>query len=353
VVVRDYVDPMVRSGRGGNSGAIAALGSMLDCAGGTWLLAAVERGRPRLIDPERLGVVALLGRRREWRGAADERSPFVAVVCDRAPLRVGDEQFLLTRSPSGGLDLVRARAGEPIERWFVGEHPTRIELLAGATTLGLCARDRIALLDVAELVPGGCPLTDPRDVEVRLRWRSLPPSVVAVCDLLEAPARVRAIEHEGDRWMVSEFELASEQAQRRVSWPIERPERWLAHGGSLWLASGAVWTRIEADQGPSEHSSPLGPAMNAAALEIDDDAHPWLWLWRSELGELQRIDALALANGVVERWAIGRELQVRQLLVGAPTVDPNPATIIHADELAELLALEPALGQAWASWFDR
>src|SRR5690606_29140246 len=82
-VVRAYVDPMIRSGRGGSCGSIAALGSAVDVAGATWLLAAVERGRPRLIDPEQLAVIALLGRRREWRGAADQRSPFLPVVCDR------------------------------------------------------------------------------------------------------------------------------------------------------------------------------------------------------------------------------------------------------------------------------
>jgi hypothetical protein len=359
VLTRDYVDPMIRSGRGGSSGSIAALGSMIDAAGATWLLAALERGRPRLIDPERLGVIALLGRRREWRGAADVRSPFLPVICDRAPLTVAGGQFLLTRARGGGLDLVRARAGEPIERWWLGEHSSRVELVAGDGVLALHAGDRVALIDVAELVPGGCPLTDPRDVELPLRWRSLPRSVVAVCDLLDGGAVLRdgavlrIIEREGDRWTIAELELASEHELRRASWSIDRPERWLARAGSLWIAGAGVWTRIAAGRGPCEHSSALGLAMSPATIELDGEGHPWLWLWRDDLDELQRVDALALADGPIERWSIAVELRARQLLTVAPSLAADPRTILHADELAELLAFEPELREAWVGWFDR
>jgi hypothetical protein len=352
VLDRAYVDPMVRSGRGHSVGTIAALGSMNDRAGASWLLAAVERGRPRLIEPERLGVVALLGRRREWRGAAEGTSPFLPVICDRAPLTVAGGQFLLTRAPGGGVDLVRACAGEPIERWRVGEHATRAELIAGDDTLALHVERRVATIDVAELVPGGCPLTDPRDVELPLRWRSLPRSVVGVCDLLD-DAVLRVIEREGERWRVAELELAEDDARRRASWAIDRPERWLARAGSLWLASGGAWTRIAAGVGVVERSSTLGRAMSPATLELDSNGHPWLWLWREDVGELQRVDALALVNGPVERWSIALELRVRSVLVLVPSPAPDPRTIVHADEFAELLALEPTLRAAWDRWFDR
>lgn len=351
---REYVDPMVRSGRGDSSGVIAALGSMIGVAGATWLLAAVERGRPRLIDPARLGVVALLGRRREWRGAAEGRSPFLPVICDRPPLSVAGGQFLLTRAPGGGLDLVRARAGEPIERWWLGQHASRVELLGGDATLVLHAADRIATIDVAELVPGGCPLTDPRDVELPLRWLPLSRSVVAVCDLCDLIGGgnlLRVIEREGERWTIAELELAQEGMRRRASWAIDRPERWLAGAGSLWIASGGVWTRIDRGRGPCESSSALGRAMSPATLELDAGGHPWLW--RAEPRELQRVDGLALADGAVERWPIALELSVRHMLALGSSSAPDPRTIRHEDELAELLALEPELREAWLRWFDQ
>jgi len=344
---REYVDPMVRSGRGDSSGSIAALGSI-----DGWLLVAVERGRPRLIDPERLGVVALLGRRREWRGAAEGRSPFLPVTCDRAPVRVAGGQFLLTRTAGGGVDLLRVRAGEPVERWWLGEHRARVELLGGDGTLLLHAGDRVAVIDVAELVPGGCPLTDPRDVELPLRWQTLPRSIVAVCDLLDA-STLRVIERDAERWRVVELELASEHTSARASWAIDRPERWLAGAGSLWIASGGAWTRVAAGRGPSDRSDVLARAMSPATLELDGEGHPWLWLWSDELGQLQRIDALALANGPSECWSLALDMQVRHMLTVAPGLAPDPRTIVFADELAELLALEPALLDAWNGWFDR
>lgn len=352
VLEREYVDPMLRSGRGGLDN-IAALGSMIDRAGATWLLAAVDRGRPRLLEPERLGVIALLGRRREWRGAAERRSPFVPVICDRAPLTVAGGQFLLTRAPSGGVDLVRACAGEPIERWWVGEHATRVELLGSDATLALVVGDRVATIDATELVPGGCPLLDPRDVELPLRWRPLPRSVVGVCDVLDDGAVLRVIERVGERWTVAELELADEGLRCRATWGVDRPERWLVHAGSLWLASASGWTRIAAGRGPVERGSGLGHAMSPATLERDDDGHPWLWLWREELGELHRVDALALADGVIERWPLALDVRVRSLLVMLPSGAPDPRTIVHEDELAELLAFEPDLRAAWDRWFDR
>src|SRR5690606_6905583 len=224
---------MIRSGRGGNCGAIAGLGSAVDIAGASWLLAAVERGRPRLIDPERLGVVALLGRRREWRAAADERSPFLPVVCDRAPVSVAGRQFVLSRSPRGGLDLVSVRPGEPLERWWLGEQPRRVELLAGDGLLGFWAGGRVAIVEVAELVPGGCPLLDPRDVELRLRWLALPSSVIAVCDLLDQAVRV--IERRGEGWALAELELGDERASERGAggggWPAGAGGRGAARAG--------------------------------------------------------------------------------------------------------------------------
>jgi hypothetical protein len=350
-VVRDYVDPMIRSGRGGSCGLITALGSVVDIAGGQWLLAAVERGRPRLIDPERLGVVALLGRRREWRGAADERSPFLPVVCDRAPLGVGGgaRDFVLSRSPRGEVDLVVVRPGEPIERWGLGEHAGRVELLAGGGTLGFWSGARLAIVELADLVPGGCPLTDPRDVELPLRWVALPSSVVAVCDLHDRVVRV--IERHGDRWTIAMVEIDDQRAVWRASWPIERPERWLAAGGSLWLAAGEVWTRIDAVHGPSERSEALAPAISPAAIELDHAGRPWLWL--CERGELLRVDGLTLAAESIERWTIPAELSVSRLLVSRSSGATDPATILHADELAELLALAPELADAWRGWFDR
>lgn len=347
VRVREYVDPMIRSGRGGNSGAIAALGSAVDVAGGVWLLVSVERGRPRLVDPDRLGVVALLGRRREWRGAADERSPFLPVVCDRAPVEVDDRSFVLTRAPRGGVDLVAVRPGEPIERWSVGEHSGRVELLAGHGTLGFWAHGRVAIVELAELVPGGCPLLDPRDVELPLRWLALPNSVVAVCDLVGEAVRV--IERHDERWTIAELQIEGDRLMRRASWTIARPERWLASGGSLWLAGDGVWTRVEAGQGLRERSEALGSAMSPAALERDAAGHPWLWI--AEQAELLRVDGVTLES--VERWAIPAELHGQRLLVLPPGAAPEPCTIVHADELAELLALEPELADAWRGWFNR
>ncbi|MFO7568011.1 MAG: hypothetical protein R6X02_35545 [Enhygromyxa sp.] len=349
VLAREYVDPMIRSGRGGSCGLITALGSAPDSAKAGWLLAAVERGRPRLIDPERLEVVALLGRRREWRGAAEGRSPFLPVTCDRAPVSLGGREFALTRSPGGVVDLLAVRPGEPIERWRVGELASRVELLAGDGTLGFYTRDRLAIVELAELVPGGCPLLDPRDVELSLRWIELPSSVVGVCDLLAGAVRV--IERHGDRWAIARLELGDKQATRRGSWAIERPERWLAAAGVLWMAAGKAWTRIELDHGPGERHRSLGPAVSPAAVELDVAGHPWLWL--SSAGELLRVDGRTLAEGSIERWTIPAGLQVQRLVVAPPSPAPDPATILHADELAELLALEPGLGDAWARWFDR
>lgn len=344
IVAREYVDPMVRSGRGGSSGAIAAL----SWTSGPWLLAAVERGRPRLIDPETLGVVALLGRRREWRAAAKEGSPFLPVICDRAPVSVGGrvsarfpghEEFSLARSPGGVVDLVSVRPGEPIERWCLGLHASRVELLGGDGMLGFWSGARLAMIELAELVPGGCPLLDPRDVDLPLRWVALPSGVVGVCDLR------RVIERHGDRWTITELDPGG------ASWTIDRPERWLARGGHLWLAHGEVWTRIEAGRGPVEQGRSLARAMSPAAVEIDAGGHPWLWL--CEQSQLSRVDGLALAEGPVERWAIDLgDLRVQQVLVATPGAAPDRSTILHADELAELLAFEPELGEAWRGWFE-
>jgi hypothetical protein len=112
------------------------------------------------------------------------------------------------------------------------------------------------------------------------------------------------------------------------------------------VAAGEVWTRI----GAGHESSALAPAMSPAAIELDDVGHPWLWL--CDGGELSRVDGLALTQGPVERWAIEVEFQIQRMLVTSPSPAPEPSTILHADELAELLALEPELGEAWREWFD-
>lgn len=352
IAVREYTDPALRSGRGGNPGVIAALGSIADRSGGTWVIAAVERGRPRLINPESLGVISLLGRRREWRGCAEHREPFLSVICDRAPVEVSGDHFAITRSPGRGVDLLRVRPGEAIERWSLGEFPTRVELHGRERLLALIARDRIATIEVDELVPGGCPLTDPREVELALQFHTLPSTAVALCDL-PAGAK-RALECEAGDWTISEFELSGDSLQRRASWAIEPPTRWLSGpGDSLWIASDRGWTRVEAGQGPQERSDDPRAGVGPATIQIDEAGHPWLWTWRTDRGELHKLDAMALARGPVGCWTISSDFRAQQLIVVERTEAPNRELVVHPDQLAELLALEPGLMADWPRWFER
>jgi len=347
LVVHDYVDPAVHDERGGNPGLIAALASVVDCAGGQWLLAAVERGRPRLIDPETLAPVALLGRRREWRSAVGERRPFLSAICDRRPTTVGDQQFLLTRSLTGAVDLLRVRPGAPLERWWLGEFPTRVELFANSRQLALVTNGQIATIELDDLVPGGCPLTDPRDVVLPLALRPLPATVIAICG--SSAASFWAIERRDQHWTVSEFDPLADP-QRRASWPIDQPQRWLAGPhASLWIASAKGWTRVDPGHGPQDR--PAGAPLGLTTLHVDQAGHPWLWTWRTDLGELHKHDGLALARGTLESWPVPREVNVQQLIAVEPTARPDARVIVHADELAELLALEPELMQAWERWF--
>lgn len=352
VVEHVYTDPAVRSGREASAGVIAGLAQVGDCHGGQWLLATVERGRPRLIDPERLGVVALLGRRREWRGAAEVRSPFLEIRCDRPGVVVGvvegGQTFMVSHAPGGAIDLLRIRPGLAIERWSLGEVGPRVELFAGECSLVLVAGERVATIDVGLLVPGGEPLTDPRDVELALDWRGLPASVVAVAD------GVWFIEREGDRWFAATREL---EGMRRVArWPIERPQRWLSYAGSLWLANHATWTRIDANEGPCERGVVPSTISGPCSLELRDDAGPWLWWWSQESSALHRVNGRALAEGPIARWDLDASTtqlrRIEQLLVADISPPGEPASVHHEDELAELLALDPALGDRYARWFD-
>jgi len=92
--------------------------------------------------------------------------------------------------------------------------------------------------------------------------------------------------------------------------------------------------------------------MSPTTSERDAVGHPWLWSWSVERRELVRIDGRALAAGPVERWPLPLELQAQRLFALAPGPAPDPATVVHADELAELLALEPSLADAWRECFD-
>jgi hypothetical protein len=349
-VAAEYVDPAVRSGRGGNPGSITSLSTIADVEGNAWLLATVERGRPRLIDPHGLGVVALLGRRREWRGSALERGLFLPIVCDRAPVEAGAGRFLLPRTLAGELDLLRVCPGAELERWCLGAgFARRVELLGVANELALVSGDELAILDLDELVPGGTPLTDPRDVQLSLRWSTLPPTVVTICDLHPGPL-VRAIEREDDRWSIAEYELSEARPRRRERWPIDRPDRWRSAGAQLWLAAGEVWTRVELGRGPVERAAVRGG--DPAIVELDAEGHPWLWSWLAERAELQRFDALDLGRGPIQRWALPWKLHLHRLLVAPRAARaPDPALVRPADEFAELLALEPELAEVWASWF--
>jgi hypothetical protein len=49
---------------------------------------------------------------------------------------------------------------------------------------------------------------------------------------------------------------------------------------------------------------------------------------------------------------VPHEINVQQLIAVEPTARPEAQVIVHADELAELLALEPELMQAWERWFS-
>lgn len=361
LVVRELVDPARASGRGGEPGAVAALASIVDCAGGVWLLAGVERGRPRLIDPQTLGVVALLGRRREWRGADQLRSLFLPVRCDRRPALAGDQreqQFLVSRSLAGGVDLIRVCPGAPIERWWLGELSGRVELFANARWLALVVGKQLATIELAELVPGGCPLTDPREVALPLELRPLPPAAVASCGLCSDSLWI--LEHEGGAWAITQLGLLEgDGPRRRTSWAlagIEQPDRWETDGrGCLWIGSGHGWLRVEAGRGPQERSASSTGEFGPTTLEIDGSGHPWLWTWGTRSGELQRLDGSALAREAIERWPVPSELRVQQLVALAPAVAHaarDPRVIVHADELAELLAVEPELLPAWRRWFD-
>lgn len=311
------------------------------------LVATTRRGQPTLFDRLSLAAIGLLGRRREWRGAAGSRDPFidaeVTLGSGRAP------SWLVSRTDEG-VDLIRASAAG-LERWQlelgeVGElgvhacrdgarEPQRIALttLDPTRTTG-----HVAIFDLRALPPGQRPLVDPRPIALR-------PELQTLADTQ------RFVRFDGDGlWLIQG------QPPSLVCRPLGERDRLAPPRATIalpgqpieWIADRWLFTRtattllaIELAPGGRVHAVDAAPNLLATAGP---------WLWTRDADSLQLWDATTLEAGPTCRWPDPFDGPTAAVVCDEPAGLAWP-WLDEEDALPELTPLRPELEGAWRRCF--
>jgi len=387
-----------------------ALGSLALGHGRHILVASMGRGQPWLLDPMKLGRLGLLGRRREWRGAAESREPLLDIRTQPAVFDTRSQAWLLCTHGERE-DLVRVSA-RGIERWSLGRGWAGAELSVGRHWLGISVDGRLALVDTRALPPGQRPLHDPRELQLQRR----------ACDQAELGqgiTRVLAIDDDNDNdnddrepslWLIESAgglaltrrhfdshgrlgpaqricplsrppaSVVSLAAPQRISAPPETPgtpdckpglRRLLlafpqaapdsdpSQGAPTTLRSLSLDARPDSAAALETYELPGGRSGSGRLLAAfaDRGSSPWLWILRGQTLGLWSLHDLD--RGPQGTWTLDLPGPIAACVAtpGHPEAarDPGPpelaALLAGDDALAELTPLRPALGAAWRAVF--